>query len=134
MVIGRLKTSLIENEPLLQWYKSLFREVLQHGGLNLLVIGYSFRDPHINSIIIDAIDNHSLKLYVVSPSLPRNFHAALQEVHSMGDGVQFVSSSHRIWDGLWGYYQGRTGDFFRDGNQPQIAPKAEAFLRELEVI
>lgn len=133
MVIGRMKTSIIEGEPLLYWYQSLFKQVLQHGGLNLLVIGYSFRDPHINSIIIDAIQNYSLRLYVVSPSLPRDFRDALQGVHSTGGSIQFDPNCDKIWDGLWGYYQGRTEDFFTDDSRPSIAPKAEAFLRELEL-
>ncbi|ARU41659.1 hypothetical protein CCB80_11105 [Armatimonadetes bacterium Uphvl-Ar1] len=30
----------------------------------LLVIGYSFSDPHINSIINDGIDNHGLRVWV----------------------------------------------------------------------
>lgn len=32
-----------------------------------MVIGYGFRDDHINEIISDAVTNHNLKLFVMSP-------------------------------------------------------------------
>jgi hypothetical protein len=33
-----------------------------------MVIGYSFRDEHINDVILDAVLNHKLSLFVVDPS------------------------------------------------------------------
>jgi hypothetical protein len=33
-----------------------------------MIIGYSFSDSHINSIIIEAIKNYNLELFVIVPS------------------------------------------------------------------
>ena len=46
---------------------------------NYYIIGYGFRDQHINKVIADSIDKHNLKLIVVSPQRPREFLNNLQE-------------------------------------------------------
>lgn len=53
--------------PVLQWYQNLLTEYLSRGDSRLMVIGYGFRDDHINEIISDAVTNHNLKLFVMSP-------------------------------------------------------------------
>ena len=55
MVIGNTKTEMIRSEPILNWYSQLFHEVLNQQNQKLVVIGYGFRDPHINEEIANAI-------------------------------------------------------------------------------
>jgi hypothetical protein len=54
LVIGGKKDESIQKSPLLQSYRDLFREVLNAGEVRLFIIGYSFGDEHINSMIWDA--------------------------------------------------------------------------------
>jgi SIR2-like domain len=76
MVIGTNKGRLLESEPLLNWYLQLFEEALQRAQA-LLVIGYSFRDPHINHGIVEAAKSNGLRLYVMSPQTPEDFRVNL---------------------------------------------------------
>ena len=54
MVMGTQKASIIEKEPLLKWYFSLFAEVINRPDTGLLIAGYGFRDEHINLCIVNA--------------------------------------------------------------------------------
>jgi SIR2-like domain len=73
MVIGGDKLTQIRNEPLLNWYYEIFKRVLSCQNRRLLVVGYGFGDPHINKVIRKAVDEHGLRLYVVSPHEPKDF-------------------------------------------------------------
>src|SRR5262249_36904133 len=70
MVLGRGKEGKIGQEPLLKRYLELLHEVLTAGERDLLVIGYGFGDEHINRIIAEAVRDHALKLYILSPRSP----------------------------------------------------------------
>ena len=129
MVIGHHKTRIIESEPLLKWYVSLFSEVLQKDSRNLVVIGYGFRDPHINDIIADAIRDRGLKLHVVSPLQPREFKDTLMSVH--GTNVHMIPRGEELWDGLTGYYRASVTAFFKIGRSQPTA-QGEAFFSSLE--
>jgi len=94
MVIGHGKADQIAKEPLLTAYLDLFRRVLASGNKRLLVIGYGFRDTHINCAIADAIRQGTLELFVVSPQQASYFRKSLEEVPHGTD----------IWPGLHGYY------------------------------
>ena len=72
MVIGKNKTSQIDEEPLLKWYFELFKNCLFEGGKKLLIIGYSFADPHINDVMTEAIQHAGLKLYIITPTKPQD--------------------------------------------------------------
>jgi hypothetical protein len=98
MVIGRGKTEQIKNEPLLEYYFDIFRKVLSQNQRRLLVIGYGFGDEHINSVIADAVVNHSLKIYILSPESPKKFKEKLCE------GCKTVETIN-IWNGISGYFQ-----------------------------
>ncbi len=67
MVIGGGKTGRIKKEPLLRWYSDLFERVLLERRHRLLIIGYSFRDPHINEVIAKSLRSPGLDLAVISP-------------------------------------------------------------------
>lgn len=109
LVIGRNKENQISNEPLLSWYFDLFKQVLFQREMELLIIGYGFRDHHINKVIVEAIEQHGLKLYILSPTDPRNFKNELGKAdHDYGD---------QIFSALSGYFQVNfEGLFPPDGN------------------
>lgn len=92
MVIGGNKKEQIDREPLLKWYYKIFADVLSGGDKKLMVIGYGFRDEHINSTIVNAIKNRGLKLYVLSPEKPDDF---IKKVNGI---------LPEIADGLYGYF------------------------------
>jgi hypothetical protein len=81
----------IAGEPLLEWYLSLFKEALEEGDKNLVIVGYGFGDDHINDIIVDAIKDRGLKLFVISPQLPADFAQLLQGV----SGLMLLNSIRR---------------------------------------
>jgi len=88
MVIGLEKELDIAREPMLRSYAAIFKMVLTKAK-RLLVIGYSFRDEHINKAIalaMAACHNPNLELYVVSPERPDKFMERLcgEQVHSFG--------------------------------------------------
>jgi hypothetical protein len=95
MVIGRGKAAQINDEPLLAEYFEVFTRVLFEGNRRLLVIGYGFGDPHVNSIIGSAVENHELRLFVMTPESPVSLHDRLSQ----------NESGEQIWSGLGGYFQ-----------------------------
>jgi len=74
MIIGGGKGDAILRHAVLSWYFQQFRSYLSDGESKLCVIGYGFRDNHVNEILIDAAQNHGMKFFVVDPNgdqLPR---------------------------------------------------------------
>jgi hypothetical protein len=65
----------------------------------LLVIGYGFRDAHVNAAIADAGD---LRLFVMSPQPPEQFRSELRQQPN-GD---------RIWDHIDDYYETSLAQLF----------------------
>jgi hypothetical protein len=109
MVIGRGKETRIMQEPLLSWYLETFESVLSKEGRKLLVIGYGFRDPHINEVIARSVNEHGLELYILSPLSPESFEHHLK-LHAFGSSNDTVSLSGVLWRGLAGYFQGNLRD------------------------
>ena len=73
MVLGEGKAEDIVKEPLLDFYLRLFAEVLSRPGLQLWVIGYGFRDPHINACIARSIRDHVSNDALFAVVFPRMF-------------------------------------------------------------
>lgn len=94
MVIGQGKETQIHNEPLLSKYFEVFTRVLSEGDRRLLVIGYGFRDSHVNRIIGNALQKHGLRLFVMTPEPPASLHDRLCQ----------DESGRQIWSGLGGYF------------------------------
>jgi hypothetical protein len=128
LIVGTTKTSAIEKEPLLRWYSDLFKQVLHAGDRNLLVIGYGFRDSHINAVLADGIKEHKLRLYVVTPQTPDEFYAQLVPRHAVVTRP-IEPRGQEIWDGLAGYYV-RSVDQLLD-DQWNLLPDGEALLDRL---
>jgi hypothetical protein len=116
-VIGRQKTRLIEQEPLLTWYSRLFqRAVTMPTNRKLLAVGYGFEDPHINEVLRVACADHGLKFCVVDPAPPEHLWQKLR------------NWSDQSWRGWAGYYRCTLPDLF--GRSGLMAP-GEVALRNL---
>jgi hypothetical protein len=69
LIMGGKKFSTMSRYPVLSWYASKFVEYLSRANARLMVIGYGFRDDHINQLIVDAWNNggQTLSMYIVHP-------------------------------------------------------------------
>jgi hypothetical protein len=68
MAIGINKLEYINQEPLLKCYFELFQNAIREGSKKLLIIGYGFRDDHINDVLLEGIKNYALRLYIINPT------------------------------------------------------------------
>lgn len=75
MVIGHGKSERIQVEPILEWYFNIFKNQLTKKETKLLIIGYSFRDEHINQVINDNRDK--LKIYIINSQSSEDFFKEL---------------------------------------------------------
>lgn len=91
MVLGKAKSTQIVSEPLLDWYFKLFEEALLRPGCRLLVIGYGFRDLHVNDVLKRAA-RQGLRMHILSPTPPT-------EMLFLRNGLD------EVWQRLGGYYQ-----------------------------
>jgi hypothetical protein len=64
LIMAANKGTQIDGVALLDWYRSEFRTRLSQADARLMIIGYSFRDQHINEILCSCVQN-GLKLFVV---------------------------------------------------------------------
>lgn len=68
LVIGGSKDATIKGSTLLSGYLNEFDRCLHAEQTKLMVIGYSFQDEHINSVIQSASDRAGLQTYLVNPA------------------------------------------------------------------
>lgn len=68
LIVGGNKAGAIGGSPILRWYFAEFEKAMFAGDARLMVIGYGFRDEHINATLIKGIMDHGLKLFVVTPA------------------------------------------------------------------
>jgi hypothetical protein len=87
MVIGSNKEEQINKEPLLKCYFEIFKKVLSQSQRYLLIIGYSFGDKHINNVIANAVKNHGLKIYILSPEPLKTFNKESSELSEKSDDL-----------------------------------------------
>lgn len=92
-VVGLNKEEQIDGIPLLKAYFDLFVEKLSQDSQKLVVIGYSFRDHHINQILKDAIEKHNLRILIITPSSPAQIRDNMAQ------------SNDVIWPNIAGYIQ-----------------------------
>jgi hypothetical protein len=128
MVVGTQKAAVIESEPLLRWYFSLFEQVINRPDTRLVVVGYGFRDEHINLCIASAMKD-GLKLYVISPQLPQDF----KNLFIMHDGFNYqVPQGEELWRGLAQYWPVALTEFYQPGGEPRN--RGRALFRTLGLI
>ncbi len=64
LIAGREKEGRIKDFPILEAYWKLFEDYMTTRPIDLIVIGYSFRDPHVNKVLYKAAKN-DLRLYII---------------------------------------------------------------------
>lgn len=125
MVIGGEKEQRISAEPLLEAYFEIFDQVLRGPNCKLLIIGYGFKDPHINQRIVQAVRNHGLKVFIISPMQPGKF------CFELGDDREHPVNM--IWNsGLHGYFRGVLQDLL-DMDKLKLSPDGEVFLQKINL-
>jgi hypothetical protein len=69
VVMGGNKPTTLRQHPVLMWYATKFLEYLSRPNARLMVVGYGFRDNHINQIIHDAWIKgaKTLSMFIVGP-------------------------------------------------------------------
>lgn len=67
LIMGGNKGVAIQRHPILAWGMKTFEETLMRPDIRLMVIGYSFRDDHINSIIEASVKRAGTTLFIVDP-------------------------------------------------------------------
>lgn len=68
MIMGTGKADAIAGNELLKTYQEVFANSLKQPGTRLTIIGYGFRDDHINEFLRTAIVGHGLKYYLIDPA------------------------------------------------------------------
>jgi len=66
LIMGLSKNAVIDGIELLSWYRRQFEDMLHRPDTHLMIIGYSFRDKHINEIILKGARNGT-KLFIIDP-------------------------------------------------------------------
>lgn len=67
VVLGGAKSAYINQHDILVWYRDQFNKYLRMPAAQLMVIGYSFSDEHINESICAAASAGDLKLFIIDP-------------------------------------------------------------------
>lgn len=128
-VLGINKKELINKIPLLKWYFEIFEQFLFRKNIKLVVIGYSFNDPHVNAIIVKAIREHELKLYVVTTEDPSKFSGRMRYKHPQGRGLlnEQDEEGTLIWNAVEGYFSHEMRKVFPIPQQGITSEREEIF-------
>ncbi len=110
LILGTNKIEDIKKEPLLNWYFDIFKDALSQNGVKLFVLGYSFRDEHVNEIIIDAIEKNHIQIYIISPEDPEGFKDRMEG--KILYGSYEIKNTIKIWNAVDGYFPYRLSEIF----------------------
>lgn len=119
LVIGTNKESLIKSEPLLRCYFNLFKNAIEENNKKILIIGYGFCDAHINNILLKGVEDHNLRIYILSTQSPQKFKLSLKNSNFKIKGQGYVRSGG-IWEGIHGYFPHSLRDFFPENQERTI--------------
>jgi hypothetical protein len=64
--MGENKGTQIDRIALLDWYRTQLREMLSRPDARLMIIGYGFRDSHINEMLLQGA-RKGAKLFIIDP-------------------------------------------------------------------
>jgi len=67
LIVGTRKAEDKDRYGILRWYWEIFEKVLMRENVRLLIIGYGFRDKHLNDVLHRAIKANHLKIYIICP-------------------------------------------------------------------
>lgn len=87
MVMGCNKEDLINSHYLLRYYFDIFKDKLFESQGRLLIIGYSFRDKHVNSVLMEAIER-GLKFYICDPSTELNLKNIVENIWEADESLE----------------------------------------------
>ncbi|HBH46059.1 MAG: hypothetical protein A2445_03540 [Candidatus Jacksonbacteria bacterium RIFOXYC2_FULL_44_29] len=105
MVLGINKYEEIINEPLLKWYFELFEQAICREGVKLLIIGYGFRDEHINKCLVQAISGFGAKIYIISPEDSETLRDRLIGKPECSSQLwKPEDEGSQIWNAIAGYF------------------------------
>jgi len=124
LIVGGNKAGAIGRAPILKWYFEVFQKAMFSGDARLMVIGYGFRDQHINDVLINGINEHGLRIFVVSPAGA----SQAREVNRSAGGAIFAKEplDEAFERGLIGASQRGLAEIF-GGNGLELA-KLQRFL------
>ena len=126
-ILGINKKEAIDRIPLLKWYFEIFEQVLCKDNTRLISIGYSFRDEHVNEIIVKAIKEHGLKLYIVSTENVDVFSFRMTHQQPSSATINEIDSvNSHIWNAVEGYFPYKLKDILPHP-QRETAEKSEVF-------
>lgn len=109
MVLGKNKKQDLEKEPILKlYYYDIFKKIITTRHNKLLVIGYGFRDEHINDVLAQASQKRNLKLYIIHPKDPKDFKVYL---HRHSPELEY-QKAQLIWEAVCGYFPYKIMDIF----------------------
>lgn len=84
LIMGGNKAHEIGLSPVLRWYQEQFAEYMAGPDARLMVIGYGYRDDHINTAIERAVFEQGLKFFNVSPSGPNQGRNVAKSIEDGG--------------------------------------------------
>lgn len=67
LILGGNKILEIGLSPVLSWYHQQFEGRLYKPDTRLMVIGYGFRDAHINEVIMRSVNDYGAKMFLIAP-------------------------------------------------------------------
>lgn len=113
------KSQKIKTIGLLNWYWDILRNVLNQGDVKVLIIGYGFKDKHLNEVLEQAIFKNNLRIYIVSPEPFSSLRATTKQ-------YQFHKA---LEQGLGGYFQtDLLGLFPTDQSKTQLLQDIEDYF------
>jgi len=105
MILGNNKLIDIMKEPLLEWYLNIFEKILNQGDMKLFILGYGFRDAHINEYIIKAIKEYGLKISIISTTYPEELkNRLIGKPSSAGQIWEKNQDGLTIWNAISNYF------------------------------
>jgi hypothetical protein len=103
MIIGKDKVGLIAGNLILFWYFEIFARALFEGDKRLLIIGYGFGDKHINELLVEGVQKHGLKIYIITTQPIDDLRSYLKREHGY---------ALPIMDGINGYFRSTLLEIF----------------------
>ncbi len=81
MIIGGDKAQQIQTHPILSAYARVFEALLTRPESRLMIIGYGFRDHHINRVIARAVYEKGLQFFVICPEGAKVAETFRSDIH-----------------------------------------------------
>lgn len=101
MILGGGKERAIQRHPVLAWYSEVFVSLVSRPDARLMLLGYGFRDEHINAALMQAVDA-GLRIYIVDPAGP-DVAGATNRVPKNAIGYKPTELQEKVEKSLIGY-------------------------------